>query len=62
MKTAVFTLELEAEEDDLPEEFIDDLGAYLADGIEYYFEEFGTPVDTTIKFSLNNATQPTILH
>ena len=61
MKTAVFTLELGADED-LPEDFIDDIGSYLGEGIEYYFDEFGAPVDVTVQFFLKTDEKPLITH
>lgn len=61
MKTAVFTLELTADED-LPEDFIDDVGSYLGEGVEYYFDEFGSPIDVTVQFFLKSEDKPRITH
>jgi len=61
VKTAVFTLELSSDED-FPEDFIDDVGSYLGEGIEYYFEEFGSPIDVTVQFFLKSEDKPRITH
>lgn len=48
MKQIVIPVILNAVEDDLPRDFVDDLGKYLSDCIADYVEDYGAPVDMSI--------------
>ena len=48
MKQIVIPVVLNAVEDDLPRDFIDDLGEFISDCVADYVEDYGVPVDMSI--------------
>lgn len=48
MRHVVIPVVLDAIEDDLPREFIDDIGEYLGECLADYVEKYGVPVDMSI--------------
>ena len=48
MKRIVIPVILDAVEDDLPREFVDDLGEFISECVEEYVQQHGVPVDMSI--------------
>lgn len=52
MTEVVFRIVL-APEEKLPEDYVEDIGTYLHECLEDFFDEFGSPVEMTAKLSVD---------
>ena len=48
MKQIVIPVVLNAVEDDLPRDFVDELGEFISDCVADFVEDYGVPVDMSI--------------
>lgn len=48
MKQTVIPVVLTAVEDDLPRDFVDELGEFISDCVADFVEDYGVPVDMSI--------------
>lgn len=58
MNQVVFRLVLTPEEK-LPEDYVEDLGAYISECIEDYFDECGSPVELNANLSVDGRIEQT---